>query len=94
MPYSILDDEGNLDSGVIDALYRTDDGWVLVEFKTDYVKDEVALDTVMRSTDYGEQVARYRAAAGRLLGAPVRGAMCFLNFGGRVRVVGATSDWR
>jgi len=99
VPYSILDDKGKLDSGVIDALYRTDDGWVLVEFKTDTIKDEAALDTVMQSTDYGEQVARYRAAAERLLSAsgrraPVRGAVCFLNFRGRTRVVGTTPAWR
>jgi len=94
VPYSILDDAGKVDSGVIDALYRTDDGWVLVEFKTDTIKDEAALDTLMRSTDYGEQVARYRGAAARLLGAQVRAVVCFLNFGGRTRVVGATSAWR
>jgi len=94
VPYSILDDAGKLDSGVIDALYRSEDGWVLVEFKTDYVKDEVALDTLLQSTDYAQQVARYRAAAARLLGAPVMPALCFLDFGGRTRVVGATSAWR
>jgi len=94
VPYSILDDAGKVDSGVIDALYRSGDDWVLVEFKTDTVKDEAALDALMRSTDYAEQVARYRGAAARLLGAQVRAAVCFLNFGGRSRVVGATSAWR
>ena len=94
VPYSILDDAGKVDSGVIDALYRSGDDWVLVEFKTDTIKDEAALDTLMRSTDYGEQVARYRGAAARLLGAQVRAVVCFLNFGGRTRVVGATSAWR
>ena len=91
VPYSILDDAGKIDSGVIDALYRTDDGWVLVEFKTDTIKDRAALETVMQSTDYGEQVARYRAAAERLLGTLVRGALCFLNYRGRSRIVGTTS---
>ena len=91
VPYSILDDAGKIDSGVIDALYRTDDGWVLVEFKTDTIRDRAALETVMQSTDYGEQVARYRAGAERLLGTLVRGALCFLNYGGRTRIVGTTS---
>ncbi|MCJ7551877.1 MAG: hypothetical protein MUQ30_19585, partial [Anaerolineae bacterium] len=94
VPYSILDDAGKLDSGVIDALYRSEEGWVLVEFKTDTIKDQAALDTLMQSTDYAQQVARYRAAAERLLDAPVIPALCFLNFGGGTRVVGAASAWR
>jgi len=94
VPYSILDAAGKLDSGVIDALYRSGDDWVLVEFKTDYVKDETALDRLMRYTDYVEQVARYRDAAARLLGAPVSPALCFLNFRGRTRVVGTRPVWR
>ena len=91
VPYSVLDEDGKLDSGAIDALYRSEDGWVLVEFKTDTIKNGAALDTLRQSTDYVAQVARYCAAAERLLGASVRTVLCFLDFGGRTRVVRATS---
>ena len=91
VPYSVLDDAGRLDSGVIDALWRAEGRWYLVELKTDRVKGGADLEQLLRETDYMSQVARYVAATERLLGQRPEPMLCFLNFAGRVRVV--TDRW-
>ncbi len=89
VPYSALDGEGRLDFGVVDALWRADHRWHLVEFKTDWVRSAEDLVRLLRETDYRSQVARYVAAAERLLGQRPAAALCFLNYSGRVHVVDA-----
>ncbi|MHB1319510.1 MAG: hypothetical protein ACYCYF_12905, partial [Anaerolineae bacterium] len=91
VPYSILDGDGRIDTGVIDALYLYDGAWSLVEFKTDALKDAADLDTPPHTTEYRDQVARYLFAAERLLGERPRPVLCYLNCGGRVRLV--TDRW-
>jgi ATP-dependent helicase/nuclease subunit A len=87
VPYSSLGEDGTLESGAIDALYHSDERWVLVEFKTDRVEDRAALERTLAEEDYIQQVARYVAAARRLLGERPRPVLCFLNYAGRVRLV-------
>ncbi|MCU0521531.1 MAG: UvrD-helicase domain-containing protein [Anaerolineae bacterium] len=91
VPYSILDGDGRIDTGVIDALYLYEGAWSLVEFKTDALKDADDLDTPPHITDYRDQVARYVFAAGQLLGERPRPVLCYLNCGGRVHLV--TDRW-
>jgi ATP-dependent exoDNAse (exonuclease V) beta subunit len=87
VPYSLADQEGRLENGVIDALYYDGAAWTLVEFKTDYVRDAEQLEKKLTEKDYVPQVARYLAAAERLLGVRPRPVLCLLNYAGAVRLV-------
>jgi hypothetical protein len=91
VPYSLASGKTGLEYGVIDALFRSSgEGWTLVEFKTDYVEDRTALDSLLAKTDrdaYVPQVARYLDAAESLLSVRPRPVLCFLNYVGRVYLV-------
>ncbi len=83
--YTLATEEGAVARGVIDALYRTEAGWTLVEFKSDRVGAGAALERHLAETDYVAQVGRYLDAAERLLGARPHPVLCFLDCGGAVR---------
>lgn len=58
--------------GTMDLLFREDDGWVLVDYKTDHVR------TAQELTDaYSLQLALYQKAAERVLGARVKQAFIY-----------------
>ncbi len=59
--------------GVIDLVYRSDEGWRIIDYKTDQVVADVQ-ELVAR---YGPQVARYRDAWTRVTSEPVAGAGLF-----------------
>jgi ATP-dependent helicase/nuclease subunit A len=84
VPYSVSDGNGGVASGVIDALFRADGRWTLVEFKTDRVEDSAALEALLAEKDYVPQVARYLAAAEQLLGERPQPVLCFLNVEGHI----------
>ncbi len=84
VPYSLLTTSG-LEQGVMDALFETADDWTLVEFKTDALRNETALQ--LRLADYIPQVERYMQAAERLLGVRPHPVLCFLNVGGTIKVI-------
>ena len=89
VPYSIEVD-GKVDTGKIDALYQGDDGqWTLVEFKTDELASQSALERFLEGEEYKKhkkQIRRYATAVERLLGQRPRGLLCFLNRWDGVRV--------
>jgi len=86
VPYSIEID-GKAEHGIIDALYQNDDGqWTLVEFKTDRIRNEPALQRHLTSEEYEEQALGYAKAVERLLGQRPRILLCFLNCWDGVRV--------
>jgi ATP-dependent exoDNAse (exonuclease V) beta subunit len=88
VPYSVIDEQGRLEHGVIDALFRDEEGsWALVEFKTDRIRDQQELEQKLSEKDYVPQVARYVAAAERLLGVRPRPVLCLLNCFRAVHVV-------
>ncbi len=87
VPYSLLTDDGQLQSGIIDALYQRDGRWTIVEFKTDRLRDAAALDQLLAREDYLAQTARYAAAVEQLLGARPGVVLCFFDFGGIVRLL-------
>jgi ATP-dependent helicase/nuclease subunit A len=87
VPYSRLDEQGCLEQGVIDALYRDQEGWVLVEFKTDRIQDRGELAVKLATADYVPQITRYLAAVEAQLGVRPRPALCLLDFRGTVHVV-------
>jgi ATP-dependent helicase/nuclease subunit A len=83
VPYSLVVD-GQVESGIIDAVYLRDGSWTIVEFKTDEVRTRVAFDQLLAKEDYLEQAQRYLSAAGRLLGQQPRLILCMLNYAGVV----------
>jgi ATP-dependent exoDNAse (exonuclease V) beta subunit len=87
VPYSWIDDQGRLEHGVIDALFREGEAWTLVEFKTDRIRGPDRLEETLAAQDYVPQVARYLAAVEGLLGVRARPVLCLLNYGGTVRLV-------
>ncbi|MFO7696030.1 MAG: UvrD-helicase domain-containing protein [Anaerolineae bacterium] len=94
IPYSLAGDGGVVESGIIDSLFRSALGWTLVEFKTDDVRSEESLNSLLDREDYVPQVRRYLKACRQLLprssdGKPVKvwPRLVFLDFRGSVRVV-------
>ena len=57
----------------IDLLFEEDDGWVLVDYKTDQVPE----DSAVLLTRYGSQIREYRDALVSL-GIPIRSAYLLL----------------
>jgi ATP-dependent helicase/nuclease subunit A len=82
-----LETKGVLESGSMDAVFHSTRGWVLVEFKTDRLKNRAHLEKTLQEEDYIEQVGRYQQAAARLLGTRPHPILCFLNCGGQVELV-------
>ncbi|HSH03345.1 MAG TPA: UvrD-helicase domain-containing protein [Anaerolineae bacterium] len=79
---------GRVVTGYIDLLYRAGDAWTIVDFKTDFWRDEADLRRILAGGDYEEQMARYGVAVERLLGVKGRKVLCWLNGGeGGVRVM-------
>ena len=71
---SIHDEDGraNLIEGVIDAAALTDDGWLVVDWKTDAAGPE---EWARRSGKYEKQVAAYEQILGALSGKATRSAL-------------------
>ena len=83
VPYSLVVD-GQVESGIIDALYQRDGTWTLVEFKTDRVRDRADLERLLADEGYAAQAQRYAAAAERLLGQRPVCIFCMLNVRGAI----------
>ncbi|MDE5565179.1 MAG: PD-(D/E)XK nuclease family protein, partial [Oscillospiraceae bacterium] len=58
--------------GTMDLLFREDDGWVLVDYKTDYARSGAEL-----LNEYSLQLILYQKAAELLLNAPVKQAFVY-----------------
>ena len=67
------------DTGIIDLLYHTEAGWVLVDFKTDELRSEEEAQVVIRREGYDRQVAHYAEAAASRLGVRAKMRLVFLN---------------
>ncbi len=91
VPFSVPAGAGSYQRGTIDALFLEGDRWVLVEFKTDRIRDEKQYLAVWHEKDYQSQVAGYLEAAEMLLGQRPEPIMCFLNYKGKVRL--ETDRW-
>jgi ATP-dependent exoDNAse (exonuclease V) beta subunit len=86
VPYC-LKTNGEVESGVIDLLYRRAGRWTAVEFKTSRVSARGGAWGAMDDGALRIQVERYKGAAEILLGEIPRFLVCLLDFGGRVEVV-------
>jgi ATP-dependent exoDNAse (exonuclease V) beta subunit len=83
VPYSLVA-QGQVESGIIDAVYQRQGSWTIVEFKTDRVGDRSELERLLVGKGYGAQAQRYVAAAEHLLGQRPRCILCMLNYRGAV----------
>jgi ATP-dependent helicase/nuclease subunit A len=86
VPYTLLDAGGRVESGIIDLLYFRDGRWTLVDFKTDRLAGRADVYPHAARQGYWQQLARYAAAAERLLGERPRAVLCLLDVGGDVVV--------
>lgn len=72
VPFTLRLDGDYLVEGVIDLLFEDDEGWTLLDFKTDLPAGE-------RLEAYQRQLAWYVHAAERLLGRPARGILLAID---------------
>ena len=86
VPYSLVADDGHIESGIIDALYLRGGAWTIVEFKTDAVRDAAALERMLAEEDYLAQTERYVTAVEQLLGRRPAVTLCLLNYAGGVHL--------
>jgi ATP-dependent helicase/nuclease subunit A len=82
VPYSI-EENGKTRSRLIDLLVEQDGRWLVIDFKTDRLRQE-ELGYLEKVTKYRQQVAEYCSDVRRLLGVPVQSQLCFLDVDGRV----------
>jgi len=85
VPYS-YEQNGLLETGRIDVIYKTAVGWTIVDFKTDYIRNEAALRRLRDEGSYEKQLQAYGAAVQQLLGETPQLKLCLLNYRGLVRV--------
>ena len=60
--------DGQIVEGVVDAAFADDDGWTVIDFKTD-------VELGARRAEYARQVALYAEAIARATGRPARGVL-------------------
>jgi ATP-dependent helicase/nuclease subunit A len=65
--------------GIMDLLYRTADGWFIIDFKTDEVRSESEARETISRAQYDRQVARYAQAVATLLKVQAKARLVFLN---------------
>jgi ATP-dependent exoDNAse (exonuclease V) beta subunit len=85
LPYSRPHPSWTVDSGRIDLLYKVNGDWMIIDFKTDELRDEEAVHTAVE--EYGPQMNRYREAAQQLLHIQPVASICFLDAMGVIRLV-------
>jgi ATP-dependent helicase/nuclease subunit A len=78
VPFTSMSPKGQAEWGFMDCLYRTQTGWVLVDFKTDELRSQQALEAAIET--YRPQLKRYQQVAENLIGESPQSRMCFLNF--------------
>lgn len=81
VPYSRLVGD-HAENGYIDLLYRDENGWQIVDFKTDTIHSGEQLTKL--TEEYSSQMTRYVSAIEALLGEPARVRICFLDDRGKV----------
>ena len=86
IPFSSLGKSDELQMGVIDALFREGDSWVLVEFKTDRIDSRYLRDFESKLELYRVQVGNYLESMERILGVRPAPVLCYLNYDGAVHL--------
>ena len=81
-PFTIRHDMNGrpvLVQGTIDCYFRQEDGWVLVDYKSNYIdKDDLDAEMQRLRAEYLPQLALYREALEGVTGVPVKKAVLYL----------------
>jgi ATP-dependent helicase/nuclease subunit A len=85
LPYTLSLPQGGMDIGAIDLLYRAGERWTIIDFKTDDLRDQEALDKAVKQ--YLPQLMRYKRAVRDLLNTDPQALICFLDYQGEVKSV-------
>ena len=85
VPYEIQDEPQN-ERGRLDILYLTEQGWKIIDFKTDYLRTLSDLDEERRSA-YRAQLSRYQNSVYQQLKENPIAQFCFLNCGNAIQIV-------
>lgn len=85
VPYARLVAHRRTDSGYIDLLYRDANGWQIIDFKTDALRN--AAERLAAVEQYTPQMRRYAQAAQDLLRERARVRLCFLDDMGRINLL-------
>lgn len=73
--------------GVIDLAYRTEEGWILVDYKSDHVDGSVS-ELRVADHPYAQQIRTYAESWTAVLGEPVsRAGLWFADAGAHVTIV-------
>ncbi|MBK9054652.1 MAG: PD-(D/E)XK nuclease family protein [Chloroflexi bacterium] len=86
LPY-VVTRNGQVERGIIDALYLYEGQWTIVDYKTDEVADEAELFALLATKDYRQQLSRYALAVEQLVGLRPRLLLCFLQVGTQIHLV-------
>ncbi len=82
VPYSHFLERRRLDTGYIDVLYHTPEGWQILDFKTDALRDATRRQEII--AHYRPQMRRYLLAVRGLLNETARIRLCFLDDQGKI----------
>jgi len=85
VPFIGVSAQGNAQPGFMDCFFRTPEGWILVDFKTDELKNRQAL--LAAQEIYTPQILRYRQAVEKWLGIVPKTLLCFLNVERTIEIV-------
>jgi len=89
LPYGIISEEEN-EIGRLDILYRTKDGWQIIDFKTDQL-NELSEILPEKMAKYQLQVIGYIKAVREQLGENPRARICFLDVNKKIELVDVIS---
>jgi ATP-dependent exoDNAse (exonuclease V) beta subunit len=85
VPFLGASSQGNVEWVFMDCLYHTQEGWTLVDFKTDELRNRLALAAAQEM--YTPQIIRYRQAVEQWLGFTPKTLLCFLNVEKTIEVI-------
>ncbi len=72
--------------GIIDLLYRTDNDWTIMDFKTDELRSDVEAESAISQNGYDRQLTRYARAIENQLQVKAKKRLVFLNVNGEVKI--------
>ena len=84
LPYSRMVNN-HPETGYIDLLYRSPNGWQIIDFKTDSIRNVAERNELM--SKYSSQMQRYASAVETLLGQKAQTRICFLDDQGRIGLI-------
>ncbi len=84
VPYSV-EQNGLLDNGRIDLLFKNENRWTVVDFKSGYIGSDAAFQRLL-DEGVAARLQQYGTAVQNLLGSKPRLLLCHLNYQGAVRV--------